>query len=95
MLENSEIDDPFLKLFWEEQKKAASRDPRGMRWHPMMVRQVKIYVLKRIYTMGIAIKREMNILLVCAISSLNKGKKNTIGYNHEPQMLELRLQVQL
>ena len=42
MLEDSQIEDPFLKLFWEEQKKAASRDSRGMRWHPMMIRQVKV-----------------------------------------------------
>ena len=34
----SKIKDPFLKLFWEEQKKASGRDPRGMRWHPMMIR---------------------------------------------------------
>ena len=38
VLESAEIADPFLKLFWEEQKKASNRDPRGMRWHPTMIR---------------------------------------------------------
>ena len=29
----------FLQLFWTEQKKAfAKDDPKGMRWHPMMIR---------------------------------------------------------
>ena len=37
-METTNIEDPFMKLFWEEQQKAASVDPRGMRWHPMMIR---------------------------------------------------------
>lgn len=28
----------LLQLFWSEQKKALSRSPKGMRWHPMMIR---------------------------------------------------------
>ena len=28
----------LMELFWEEQKKALASDPRGMRWHPMMIR---------------------------------------------------------
>ena len=38
IIESADIEDDFLKLFWSEQKKAAGRDPRGMRWHPMMIR---------------------------------------------------------
>ena len=34
--ENSE--GSFLRLFWQQQKEAASRPGRGRRWHPMMVR---------------------------------------------------------
>ena len=54
VLENSQIDDPFLQLFWEEQKKAANRDPRGMRWHPMMIRQVN-YCKQKIQCLRMAI----------------------------------------
>lgn len=28
----------LLRLFWEQQQVALTRDPRGMRWHPMMIR---------------------------------------------------------
>ena len=28
----------LMQLFWEEQKKAFGRDPRGMRWHPTLLR---------------------------------------------------------
>ena len=38
VLDSSVIEDPFLQLFWDQQKKAGSRDPRGMRWHPTMIR---------------------------------------------------------
>lgn len=34
--ENSE--GSFLRLFWQQQKEAASRPGRGRRWHPMMVK---------------------------------------------------------
>ena len=30
--------DSFLHLFWKHQKEALSKKPKGMRWHPMMVR---------------------------------------------------------
>lgn len=30
--------DSFPRLFWEQQKQAAKRSPKGMRWHPLMVR---------------------------------------------------------
>ena len=28
----------FRHLFWDQQLQAAKRDPRGMRWHPLMIR---------------------------------------------------------
>ena len=28
----------FLHLFWKHQKEALCRNPKGMRWHPMMIR---------------------------------------------------------
>lgn len=30
--------DSFLHLFWQHQKEALSKNPKGMRWHPMMIR---------------------------------------------------------
>ena len=30
--------DSFLRLFWEQQKEALSKHPKGMRWHPLMIR---------------------------------------------------------
>ena len=39
--ENSNSDDttPFKKLFWEQQRKAASlNNTRSMRWHPLMIK---------------------------------------------------------
>jgi transposase-like protein len=35
---NAELTNPFLKLFWEEQKKNFSRPGNGRRWHPMSIR---------------------------------------------------------
>ena len=34
----SSIEEPLLKLFWEEQQKAFQSKDHGMRWHPMMIR---------------------------------------------------------
>lgn len=31
-------EDSFEKLFWEQQQKAFQSDPKGTRWHPMMIR---------------------------------------------------------
>ena len=32
-------DGSFQQIFWEQQKKAAAKkDPRGVRWHPLMIR---------------------------------------------------------
>ena len=31
-------EDSFEKLFWEQQQKAFQSNPKGIRWHPMMVR---------------------------------------------------------
>ena len=28
----------FRHVFWDQQLKAAARDPKGMRWHPLMIR---------------------------------------------------------
>ena len=28
----------FLRLFWQQQKEALSKNPKGMRWHPLMIR---------------------------------------------------------
>ena len=28
----------FRHIFWDQQLQAATRDPRGMRWHPLMIR---------------------------------------------------------
>lgn len=29
----------FARIFWEHQRKAAQlKDPRGMRWHPLMIK---------------------------------------------------------
>ena len=28
----------FLRLFWDQQKEALSKHPKGMRWHPLMIR---------------------------------------------------------
>lgn len=30
--------DSFLYLFWQHQKEALSKNPKGTRWHPMMIR---------------------------------------------------------
>ena len=30
--------DSFLYLFWQQQKEALTKNPKGMRWHPMMIR---------------------------------------------------------
>ena len=30
--------DSFLYLFWQHQKEALSKNPKGMRWHPLMIR---------------------------------------------------------
>ena len=30
--------DSFLRLFWQQQKEALSKNPKGMRWHPLMIR---------------------------------------------------------
>ena len=38
VVDAADIADPFVKLFWEEQQKAMHRNPKGMRWHPMMIR---------------------------------------------------------
>ncbi|XP_050412327.1 uncharacterized protein LOC126827139 [Patella vulgata] len=38
IIKDNIISDPFIKLFWEEQKKAFSRAKRGHVWHPMMIR---------------------------------------------------------
>ena len=32
------ITDPFLKMFWSEQRKAFVKQKGGMRWHPMLIR---------------------------------------------------------
>lgn len=37
-IENNPPEDNFLELFWKEQKKAFQSNPKGMRWHPMMIR---------------------------------------------------------
>ncbi len=29
---------PFMKLFWEQQKKLFSANPKGIRYHPMVIR---------------------------------------------------------
>ena len=31
-------DDSFEKLFWQEQKKSFQKNPKAVRWHPMMIR---------------------------------------------------------
>jgi len=28
----------FPTIFWQQQQEAAIKDPRGMRWHPLMVK---------------------------------------------------------
>ena len=55
--EEDNMPDPFLKLFWEEQKKAAERDPRGMRWHPTMIRfdlysQIKYDFIQQLHSLN-------------------------------------------
>ena len=30
--------DSFQRIFWDQQKMAAQRSPKGMRWHPLMIR---------------------------------------------------------
>ena len=30
--------DSFLCLFWQQQKETLAKNPKGMRWHPMMIR---------------------------------------------------------
>jgi hypothetical protein len=37
-IEKNLPDNEFLELFWKEQKKAFQCNPKGMRWHPMMIR---------------------------------------------------------
>ncbi|XP_056020980.1 uncharacterized protein LOC125652376 isoform X1 [Ostrea edulis] len=37
-IENNPPEDNFLELIWKEQKKAFQSNPKGMRWHPMMIR---------------------------------------------------------
>lgn len=29
---------PFARIFWQQQAEAAKKDPRGMRWHPLMIK---------------------------------------------------------
>ena len=38
IMAEEKISDPFMKLFWEEQKKNFNRPAHGHRWHPMIVR---------------------------------------------------------
>ena len=38
IMQDNEPDDSLQKLFWEEQVKAFQSGPKGMRWHPMMLR---------------------------------------------------------
>ena len=38
IIDGAKIDDPFAKLFWEQQKKAFDSKDHGMKWHPMMIR---------------------------------------------------------
>ena len=37
-IENNPPAEGFLELFWKEQKRAFQSSPKGMRWHPMMIR---------------------------------------------------------
>jgi hypothetical protein len=37
-IENELPDDCFEKLFWQEQKKSFQKNPKAVRWHPMMIR---------------------------------------------------------
>lgn len=34
----SDVKSTFQEIFWKQQREAASRDPRGMRWHPAMIK---------------------------------------------------------
>ena len=34
--------DSFPYVFWRQQKEAQTKHPNGMRWHPLMIRSVKI-----------------------------------------------------
>ena len=38
VLDNEDLKDPFIKLFWQEQRKNLQKDPKARRWHPMMIR---------------------------------------------------------
>ena len=37
-VKSENVSDSFRHVFWDQQLKAATRDPRGMRWHPLMIR---------------------------------------------------------
>jgi hypothetical protein len=37
-IEMNSHDNAFLDLFWMQQKQAFGHHPKGMRWHPMMIR---------------------------------------------------------
>ena len=38
VLDNEDLKDPFIKSFWQEQRKNLQKDPKARRWHPMMIR---------------------------------------------------------
>ena len=38
VMNNNQIDDPFMRMFWQQQSNAFTTQTGGMRWHPMMVR---------------------------------------------------------
>ena len=37
-MEENEIENPFIKLFWQEQKKLAQGNYLAIRYHPMVIR---------------------------------------------------------
>ena len=38
IMEENEIENPFIKLFWQEQKKLAEGNSLAIRYHPMIIR---------------------------------------------------------
>ncbi len=45
----------FLRIFWDHQKEALTKHPKGMRWHPLMIRSGSILVTHRIIQITSAI----------------------------------------